>query len=87
MREIERMLRNYRLTTVEILYHMPDHPHLLQSFVWQNYDIAPAFPVLNRFLDFWSHNLDGVLHSVRVASLSLVCPARMRYGMISLTLQ
>ncbi|KAF0118323.1 MAG: usg-like family protein [Rhodospirillaceae bacterium] len=87
MREIERMLRNYRLTTAEILYHMPDHPHLLQSFVWQEYDIAPAFPVLNRFLDFWSHNLDGVLHSVRVASLSLVRPAHMRYGMISLTLQ
>ena len=28
-------LRDYRLTTAEILYHMPDHPKLLQSYVWQ----------------------------------------------------
>ncbi len=57
MRETERMLKDYRLATAEILYHMPDHPHLLQSFVWQDYDIAPVFPVLNRFLDFWAYNL------------------------------
>ncbi len=46
-------LRDYRLTTAEILYHMPDHPHLLQSYLWQEYDLAPNFPALRRFLDFW----------------------------------
>ena len=59
MRDLERQLKNYRLTTAEILYHLPDAPHLLQSFVWQEYDIAPRFPELHKFLDFWTHELDG----------------------------
>ena len=29
---------------------MPDHPKLIQLFVWQTYDVAPAFPELHRFL-------------------------------------
>ena len=47
-----RQLEGYRLATAEILYHMPDHPGLLQSYVWQDYDIAPEYPVLGRFLGF-----------------------------------
>ena len=46
-------LKQYRLTTAEILYHMPDHPSLLQSYLWQEYDLAPQFPTLRKFLDFW----------------------------------
>jgi uncharacterized protein Usg len=63
-------LNEYRLTTAEILYHMPDHPGLLQAYVWQEYDLAPKFPTLRKFLDFWTHNLDGKLHSVQVASVA-----------------
>ncbi len=48
---------HYRLTTAEITYHLPDHPHILQSFVWQNLDLAPTFPALRRFLAFWQRNL------------------------------
>lgn len=69
-------LKDYRLTTAEILYHLPDHPGLLQSFIWQHLDIAPKFPELRRFLDFWAREIDGRLHSVRVASAGLVQPAR-----------
>jgi uncharacterized protein Usg len=58
--------REYRLTTAEIVYHLPDHPDLLQSFIWQKLDLAPDFPELRRFLDFWSRNIDGKLHSVKV---------------------
>jgi uncharacterized protein Usg len=73
-----RQLEGYGLTTAEILYHMPDHPHLLQTFVWQEYDVAPRFPVLKRFLTFWRETLDGPLHSVRVAHDRLVKPAELR---------
>ena len=59
-------MREYRLTSAEIIYHLPDHPDLLQSFVWQKLDLAPDFPELRRFLDFWSRNIDGKLHSVKV---------------------
>jgi len=72
-------LRDYRLTTAEILYHLPDHPEILQTYVWQDLDIAPRFPVLRKFLDFWHRELDGRLHSVRVASTSLVKPPSFRH--------
>jgi uncharacterized protein Usg len=71
-------LQGYRLATAEIIYHMPDHPHLLQSFIWQQYDLAPSYPVLKRFLEFWQKNLDGAIHTVRVASVDLIKPAEIR---------
>jgi uncharacterized protein Usg len=86
MSEIELLLRDYRLTTAEILYHMPDHPSLLQSYIWQNFDLAPKFPQLKKFLDFWEATLDGKLHSVKVASQALISPAEFRYATTSLTL-
>lgn len=79
MAKLTLQMRDYRLTTAEILYHMPDHPALLQSFVWQDYDMAPSFPVLRRFLDFWAAKIEGKLHSVRVASEKLITPGDMRY--------
>lgn len=78
--EFELMLRDYRLTTAEILYHFPDHPQLLQSYVWQELDVAPKFPVLNKFLDFWDRELDGKIHSVRVDHLRLVQPGDWQFG-------
>ncbi len=73
-------LRSYRLTTAEILYHLPDHPALLQSYIWQELDIAPDFPTLHKFLDFWGRTLDGRLHSVRVVSTGLILPADIRFA-------
>ena len=73
-------LKDYRLTTAEILYHLPDFPALLQSFVWQKIDISPDFPVLRRFLDFWERNLDGKLHSVRICQAQLVRPSEIRHA-------
>jgi uncharacterized protein Usg len=57
----------YRLTTAEIVYRMPDDPDTLQTFIWQKFDLAPDFPELSKFLDFWRKNIDGELHSVKVA--------------------
>jgi uncharacterized protein Usg len=73
-----RQIRGYSLATAEIHYHLPDHPDLLQLFIWQNYDLAPGFPVLRRFLDFWRLEIEGALHSVRVAHRSLISPAEWR---------
>lgn len=77
---IERQLLGYRLTTAHILYHMPDHPGVLQTFIWQDLDMAPGFPVLRRFLEFWTREIDGKLHSVTVASTALVRPAELRFA-------
>lgn len=77
MTDMERMLRDYRLTTAEILYHLPDHPSLLQSFVWQEIDKAPEFPVLKKFIGFWEREIEGKLHSVKVTSCSIIQPSRL----------
>ena len=68
----------YGLTTAEILYRRPDHQWLLQTFVWQDYDLFPKFPELQRFLDFWMQKLEGPLHSVRVAHCKLIKPAEFK---------
>lgn len=73
-------IKDYRLTTAEILYHYPDHPTLLQSYVWQNMDIAPEYPELRRFLNFWRSNLDGKLHSIRVACAEIMRTGAMRHA-------
>ena len=81
-----KMLADYRLTTAEILYHMPDHPGLLQTYVWQELDIAPRFPELTRFLDFWQRELDGKVHSVKVAGQRLIRPAEVQLAGFAVTL-
>lgn len=78
MADLSLQLAGYRLTTAEILYHMPDHPRLLQSFVWQQLDLAPRFPELCKFLDFWTREIEGRLHSVKVASVGLITPGELR---------
>ena len=83
---IRKQLEGYRLTTVEILYHLPDYPHLVQSFIWQQLDIAPRYPELQRFLAFWEKNIEGKLHSVNVAQASLIGAPRMRHAQVSFSL-
>jgi len=79
MTDLSLRLAGYRLTTAEILYRLPDFPDVLQTYVWQNLDLAPKFPVLQRFLQFWEASLDGKLHSVRVASSQIFAPQELRH--------
>ena len=73
-----RQRAGFGLTTAHILYRRPDHPWLLQSYVWQEYDTWPDLPVLQGFLAFWRKSLDGPLHSVAVAHSALNRPAELR---------
>lgn len=75
--ELTLRLQGWRLATAEVLYYMPDHPALLQSFVWQTLDLAPQYPRIHRFLNFWRREIDAVIHSVRLASGETLAPARL----------
>ncbi|MET7243814.1 usg protein [Methylobacterium sp. EM32] len=77
-KEFRQQIEGYGLTTAHILYRIPDHPGVLQTYIWQEYDLAPRFPVLTGFLDFWKRELEGPLHSVRVAHSQLIKPAEFR---------
>lgn len=74
---LAREIGGYGLTTAQIVYHVPDHYALLQEFLWQDYDLFPQFPGLNKFLTFWEKKLDGPLHSVTVAHALLIRPAEL----------
>lgn len=76
--EMELMLRGYGMTTAQILYRLPDHPSILQTFLWQHYDVAPTFPELKGFLKFWQDTLDGPLHSVRFVHRKLISASEWR---------
>ena len=76
--ELTLRLRGWRLATAEVIYYLPDHPSLLQSFVWQTLDIAPRYPRIHRFLEFWRREIDAVIHSVQVASGETLAPAPVR---------
>jgi uncharacterized protein Usg len=71
--------RKTELATAEILYRLPDYPSILQTYIWQDLDEPPRFPVLRGFLDFWNAKLDGKLFKVTVASSGLFV-ARISYA-------
>lgn len=77
-RDLRAQLAGYSLTTAEILYRMPDHPSVLQSFIWQEYDVHPRFPRLLGFLEFWQSHLEGKLYRVTVAHRKLIAPTELR---------
>ena len=77
-RGFEEQLKGFSLTTAEILYRMPDHPSLLQTYVWQDYDEHPNVPKLHDFLNFWTENLDGPLYRIRVAHRKLIAPTEVQ---------
>jgi uncharacterized protein Usg len=66
LKDFELALNGYILTTAEIIYHLPDYPDVLQSFILQQMDDPNNFPRLHRFIVFWQKEIDGRLHSVRV---------------------
>ena len=76
--DFRKQLEGYGLTTAKILYRLPDHQRLLQTFVWQDYDLFPRFPQLQKFLDFWRRELEGPLYSVTVAHARLIRPSEIR---------
>jgi uncharacterized protein Usg len=76
--EFAAMLQGYGLTTAEILYRIPDHPMILQTYLWQDYDLHPRYPRLTSFLEFWTRKLEGPLYRVRVAHSALIKPAEFK---------
>lgn len=86
MSDFEKRLAGFQLTTAEIIYQLPEHPNSLQTYVWQGLDVAPEYPVLSGFLDFWQRELDGPLHSVKIAACDAEAPAEVHLVQHDITL-
>lgn len=76
--ETQMMLKGYGLTTAELIYRMPDYRNVLNSFVWQEYDLAPEYPRLYKFIEFWRAKIEGPLHTVRFTHRKLISPGEWR---------
>jgi uncharacterized protein Usg len=72
--DFRKQCEGYGLVTACVLYRMPDYPDILQTYIWQNFDCAPDFPVLHKFLKFWNDNLEGPLYSVTIGHAHLIKP-------------
>ena len=82
--ELALRLRGWRLATAEVLYYLPDHPSLLQSFIWQTLDLAPTYPRTHHFLNFWRREIDAVIHSVQLATGETLAPAKFQSASVIL---
>ncbi len=88
MANFERQFTDHhRLITAQIFYYMPDHPKFLQEFIWQDYDLAPAFPTLKGFLGFWVKEIEGKLHSVYVAHQKIITASDAHFLDFDVTIQ
>ena len=78
--DFRKQIGGYGLTTAHILYRLPDYRNILQTYVWQEYDLSPDFPTLKRFLSFWKKEIEGPLHSVTIAHHKLIQPSDFRFS-------
>ena len=62
------LIRN-DLTTIKVIYFLPDYDHILQEFVFQQYDILPEYPKLKKFIRFWRKNIEAEIHRVDFSSV------------------
>lgn len=76
--ETELMLAGYGLTTAEFYYRMPDFQNVLNTFIWQEYDLAPDHPRLFKFIEYWHDEIEGPLHSVKFVHRKLIAAGEWR---------
>jgi len=72
------MLAGYGLTTAELFYRMPDYRNGLNTFIWQDDDLAPDHPKLFEVIAFWQGEVEGPLHSVRFTHRKQIAPGEWR---------
>lgn len=73
----------YRLCKAEIVYSHPDAPEVFETYVWQELDRAPDFPVLHCFLKAWSAFCSTEIESVEVAECTGITPQQLANASIS----
>ena len=52
-------IRKWTIATVQVIYHIPAHIHILNEFSWQTKDRLPEYPRIHEFLDYWDKHIDG----------------------------
>ena len=53
-----------QLTLIQVYYYMPDYPSVINEFTWQTIDLYPRFPRMNKFLTYWSENIEATINEI-----------------------
>ena len=60
------ILKKWTTATVQVVYYMPDHLHLVQEFMWQTEDQRPDYPRIDKFLTYWDRHIDVPIKEVYI---------------------
>ena len=60
------IIEKWTLASVQVIYYIPDFPHIVNEFVWQTDDQRPDFPRIDRFLNYWDRYIDGPIKEVYI---------------------
>lgn len=52
---------------LQVIYFMPQHPLLLQEFLWGYNDCIPNLDRTHKFLIYWKNNIDAVINSITIS--------------------
>ncbi len=76
MKNFKKQFEGYGLTTVRVLYMMPDYPTIIApELTWQTFDCAPHYPEAMKFLGFWTEGRsNGSLLSWAIFHRPLLTP-------------
>jgi len=76
--DTELMLNGYRLSLANFYFRMPDFRSVLNVFTWQFFDVAPDYPRLFEFIEFWQREIESPLHSVEFIQHDHLTPGNWR---------
>lgn len=78
--DFRKMMAGYGLATVKVRYRFADYPSIIAPpIVFQTFDVAPKFPRILMFLDFWNKQIEGRLEQVLVAHSRLIKPTEIDF--------
>ncbi|RZD42938.1 MAG: hypothetical protein CXT73_01920 [Methanobacteriota archaeon] len=49
---------------------MPDHQHILNLFSFQDDDVPPEYPRMQRFVKYWEENLEARIKEIQIGSIN-----------------
>lgn len=64
----------YRLTTILVIYRLPDYQSILNEFVWQTLDHPPEYPRMFQFIEYWRKNIEAPIYSVIIENTEVISP-------------
>ena len=60
----------WELTTIHVYYWMPDYLHILNLFSFQDDDIPPEYPRMQRFVKYWEENIEAKIKEIQIGSIN-----------------